>query len=358
VPAADRDAPPSSRGTIRRDRLSPTRPDYDRAFFIPAPAGCFGQRFIKIATMTDAPDYQAILDTIAAEVRPLAAQGRVADYIPELAKVPSDKFAMAVQMLDGRRFAVGEANERFSIQSISKLFTLIMALRLKRDELWQRVGREPSGNPFNSLVQLEHEQGIPRNPFINSGALVITDVLCRHFVQADRAVLEFLRRLTGVADHNFDSAVAESEAGHGYRNAAMANFIKSFGNLDSPVDTVLQSYFRQCAVRMSCQELASAGLLLANHGTVPASGEALLTSSEAKRINALLLTCGTYDAAGDFAFRVGLPAKSGVGGGILAILPGVLAVSVWSPALDENGNSLAGAMALERFTTRTGRSVF
>ncbi|KZE34974.1 L-glutaminase [Crenobacter luteus] len=304
------------------------------------------------------PDYRAILDTIAAEVAPLLPEGRVADYIPSLAAVPKHKFGMAVHTLDGRRYAVGDAAERFSIQSISKLFALTLAFRQQGDALWRRVGREPSGSPFNSLVQLEHEHGKPRNPFINAGALVVTDVLCRHFVQADVALLQFVRRLSGIADLNFDHEVAASEAATGHRNAAMAHFMKSFGNLEAPVDEVLSSYFHQCAIAMSCEELARAMLFLANHGVNPHDGQRLLTVSEAKRINAVLLTCGTYDAAGDYAYRVGLPAKSGVGGGIVAVVPGELAVCVWSPGLDANGNSLAGGYALERFTTLTGRSVF
>ncbi len=304
------------------------------------------------------PDYSAILAAIASEVAPLTREGKVADYIPSLAEVPLEQFGMAVVTLDGRRYSVGAADQRFSIQSISKLFALTLAFRQLGDELWERVGREPSGNPFNSLVQLEHESGKPRNPFINAGALAVTDVLCRHSVNAELAVLHFLRRLSGADDVQFDHAVASSEAQTGHRNAAMAHFMKSFGRIVSPVDELLNSYFHQCSIAMSCEELATAALFLANRGVVPATGERLLTASEAKRISAVLLTCGTYDAAGDFAYRVGLPAKSGVGGGIVAVVPGELAVCVWSPGLDANGNSLAGGMALERFTTLAGNSIF
>ena len=304
------------------------------------------------------PDYAQILSAIAEQVAPLCKQGRVADYIPSLASVPVDQFGMAVQLLDGRRFSVGAAEQRFSIQSISKLFSLTLAFRLLGDAVWQRVGREPSGNPFNSLVQLEYEQGKPRNPFVNAGALVVTDILCQHHAQAEVAVLQFMRRLTGIADLNLDAEVARSELDTSFRNAAMANFMKAFGNLHAPVDAVLRSYCHQCAIAMNCSELAHAGLFLANGGVIPGSGERLLTTSEAKRLNAVLLTCGTYDAAGDFAYRVGLPAKSGVGGGILAVVPGTLSVCVWSPGLDSNGNSLAGTQALELFTTLCENSIF
>ncbi|KVE32736.1 glutaminase [Burkholderia sp. TSV86] len=303
-------------------------------------------------------NYQPILERIRAELAPWIGAGRVADYIPELAKVPAERFGMAVVTLAGDIFTIGDAHERFSIQSISKLFACTLAFKLLGDELWQRVGREPSGTAFNSLVQLESERGKPRNPFINAGALVVTDVLCRRFVRAETALVEFIRRLTGIADIDYDARVALSEQQHAERNRAMAHFIASFGNMQMPPDTVIDAYCRQCAITMSCVELAQAALFLANSGIAPATGEPILDPSSAKRLSALMLTCGTYDAAGDFVYRVGLPAKSGVGGGIVAVLPGEMAVCVWSPGLDPNGNSLAGVLALEWLTTYSGRSIF
>ncbi|WP_089342136.1 glutaminase [Burkholderia singularis] len=303
-------------------------------------------------------NYQPILERIRAELTPWIGTGRVADYIPELAKVPAERFGMAVVTLAGDIFTIGDAHERFSIQSISKLFACTLAFKLLGDELWQRVGREPSGTAFNSLVQLESERGKPRNPFINAGALVVTDVLCRRFVRAETALVEFIRRLTGIADIDYDARVALSEQQHAERNRAMAHFIASFGNMQMPPDTVIDAYCRQCAITMSCVELAQAALFLANGGIAPATGESILDPSSAKRLSALMLTCGTYDAAGDFVYRVGLPAKSGVGGGIVAVLPGEMAACVWSPGLDPNGNSLAGVLALEWLTTYSGRSIF
>jgi glutaminase len=284
--------------------------------------------------------------------------GKVADYIPELAKVPADRFAMAVHTVDGRRYQTGQADERFSIQSISKLFTLVRAYATQGEALWKRVGREPSGTPFNSLVQLEFEQGIPRNPFLNSGALVVTDILCSHYAHPTLAILDFLRDVSGAPDVNFDSAVAQSEAEHGFRNAATAFLIKNFGNLDSAPQAVLTAYFEHCAIEMSCAEVAAATLFAANHGTDPGSGRQWLTPQQMRRINSIALTCGTYDAAGDFAYRIGLPTKSGVGGGIVAIVPGLMTLCVWSPGLDRHGNSVAGAAALEHFTSLTGHSIF
>ncbi|RZI43260.1 glutaminase [Herbaspirillum sp. HC18] len=303
-------------------------------------------------------DYQHILDTIHGEVAPLLGQGEVAAYIPELSKVSPQRFGMAVYCLDGRTYSVGDAGEKFSLQSVTKLFALALAFSREGDDIWKRVGREPSGNPFNSLVQLEYERGKPRNPFINAGALVITDILASRYVQPDLAVLQFVRMLANDPEIDFDSTVALSERKTANRNSAIAYFMKDFGNLNNPVAHVIDSYCRQCSITMTCKELAKAGSFLANHGTIPWSSMEVLGLSPAKRLNALMLTCGTYDAAGDFAFRVGLPAKSGVGGGILALMPGEASVAVWSPGLDSTGNSLAGTYALERFTTLTEQSIF
>jgi glutaminase len=299
-----------------------------------------------------------ILHRIHDELRPIIGQGRVASYIPELAKVPADRFAMAVVGIDGSVVSVGDADVPFSIQSISKVFTLVMALQLEGDALWERVGREPSGTAFNSLIQLEAESGKPRNPFINPGALVCTDILCRRFAVPENAVVEFLRPLSGNPSVQYNRAVAASERRTSSRNAAMAHLMKAFGNLHNPVDEVLDAYCRHCAIEMTCVELARTVTFLAHGGVHPATGQRVLDASLTKRLNALMLTCGTYDAAGDFAFRVGLPAKSGVGGGIVAVMPGECGVCVWSPALEPSGNSLAGSLALEKFTTLTGRSIF
>ncbi len=303
-------------------------------------------------------DIQQILEEIQAEVQPLLHQGQVASYIPQLAAVSADKLGMALRTVDGAVYAVGDAAERFSIQSISKIFTLTLAMQLAGDALWQRVGREPSGNPFNSLVQLEYENGKPRNPFINAGALVVTDVILSHLDDAKATVRNIVRALCGKGDVDFDLTVARSEQATGHRNKAMAYFLKSFNNLDNEPERVLDAYFHHCSLTMSCLELCEAVLFLANNGVAPLSGDMVMTSNQVKYVNSLLLTCGTYDAVGDFAYRVGLPGKSGVGGGIVAVMPGHFSLCVWSPGLDASGNSLAGTKALELFTTKTGVSVF
>lgn len=303
-------------------------------------------------------DYGAILQDIRDEVQPAFGQGRVADYIPALADVPPDRFGMAVVTLDGQTHSVGDAAEPFSIQSIAKLFTLTMALQHDPDGLWQRVGKEPSERPFNSLIQLEVEHGIPRNPFVNAGALVVTDCLLSHRPDLRRDLRAFVRRLAGNDAIDYDVVVAASEKKTGHRNASLAHLLKSFGNIHHDVDEVLDVYFHQSALRMSCLDLARATLFLAGGGRSPLLDAPVVSRRQAKRINSIMLVAGLYDAVGDFAYRVGLPGKSGVGGGIVAVIPGVLSVCVWAPELNASGNSLVGTMALELFTTKTGLSIF
>ncbi|MFF8290054.1 glutaminase [Streptomyces sp. NPDC016309] len=302
-------------------------------------------------------DFRPVLDSIAADIAATPGRGRPADYIPLLAEADPHRFGMAVAELDGTVYGVGEWREPFSAQSITKVFTLALVLSMDGGALWEGVGREPSGNPFNSLVQLEYENGIPRNPFINAGALVVTDRLQTLTGDASGSLLDFLRAESGNPALDFDDEVAASETAHGDRNAALAHFMASYGNIGNPVPELLDQYFRQCSVEASCADLALAAGFLARHG-IRADGSTLLTRSQAKQINAVMLTCGTYDAAGDFAYRVGLPGKSGVGGGIIAVVPGRCTLCVWSPGLDRRGNSVAGVAALDRFTTLTGLSVF
>ncbi|WP_375759330.1 glutaminase [Corallococcus exercitus] len=302
-------------------------------------------------------DYQAVLSEVWDAVRPVLGQGRVATYIPALAAVDPHRFGMALATVEGDVYGVGDWREPFSIQSISKVFTLALTLARDGDALWKRVGKEPSGNPFNSLVQLEYEQGIPRNPFINAGALVITDRLQRLTGDARGTLRDFLRAESGNPLVDFDPVIAASEAEHGHRNSALAHFMASYGNMEGAVPEVLEHYFWQCSLAMSCADLARACGFLARHGQ-RADGARLLTRSQAKQVNAVMLTCGTYDAAGEFAYRVGLPGKSGVGGGIIAVIPNRCGLCVWSPGLDARGNSVAGVEALDRFTTLTGLSIF
>jgi glutaminase len=300
---------------------------------------------------------QSIVDEIAEQAARLYGQGKVANYIPALGRVQPRQFGLSIALVDGSCVSAGSEHTAFSIQSISKLFTFVLALKMVGDEVWQRVGREPSGAAFNSMVQLETERGIPRNPFINAGALVITDMLTTRFAHLDIALLGALRRLSDSPDLNWDMQTAKSERETAHRNMAMAYFMKSYGNFVNEPSLVLDNYCRQCAIEMSCAQLAQATMFLANGGLdIGGQREQFLSADDARRVNALLLTCGAYDAAGDFAYRIGLPVKTGVGGGIVAVVPNVGTVAVWSPELDAKGNSVLGAFALEQLVHRTGWS--
>ncbi|MEV5934532.1 glutaminase [Streptomyces sp. NPDC052079] len=310
-----------------------------------------------MVSVTASTAFQPVLERIAEEVERTPGRGRSADYIPALAAYDPRRFGMAVAEPDGTVHGVGDWREPFSAQSVTKVYTLALDLAREGDALWEHVGREPSGTPFNSLVQLEYEDGIPRNPFINAGALVVTDRLHTRSGDAAGELLAFLRAESGNPGLDFDLEVAASQGAHGDRNAALAHFIASYGNIDNPVPVLLDQYFRQCSVAASCADLALATGFLARHG-IRADGTRLLSRSQAKQVNAVMLTCGTYDAAGDFASRVGLPGKSGVGGGIVAVAPDRCTVCVWGPGLDKRGNSVAGVAALDRFAALTGLSVF
>lgn len=306
-------------------------------------------------------DYQSILTEITNEVTPYLREGKVADYIPALAAIDPGQFGISLTLFDGTQYSAGDADTLFSIQSISKVFTFTLALKFYSSALYRRIGREPSGDPFNSLVQLEYEQGIPRNPFINAGAINVTDALLSHYGSAENAFDEILGFIQSIADDpsvRSSNMVAASEMQHGFRNLALANLMKSFNNIDNDVQEVVQTYFKHCAIEMNTKMLSRAMLYLANHGKDPINGTVYITPQQAKRINAVMLTCGHYDASGDFAFHVGLPGKSGVGGGIVAVIPTVMSIAVWSPGLNTQGNSLAGTKALELFTTKTGLSIF
>ena len=310
--------------------------------------------------MNAAADLEHAVKEIADEMRQRPDRGEVATYIPELARADPKAFGIVVIDAAGNVAAGGDSDTPFSIQSVSKVFTLTLALGRYGDRLWHRVGREPSGSAFNSIVQLEFERGIPRNPFINAGAIAVTDlILSGH--QPREALGEILRFMQFLADDptvTIDEAVAASEQRTGFRNAALANYMKSFGVLDNPVDLTLGVYFHQCSIAMSCRQLAMAGRFLAHSGRNPSTGLVVVPPERARRINALMLTCGHYDGSGEFAYRVGLPGKSGVGGGILAIAPGRASIAVWSPGLDASGNSRLGRIALEALTKRLGWSIF
>jgi glutaminase len=304
-------------------------------------------------------DYQSILLEIENEFQPLLSQGTLPNYIPALSEVTPDDFGMSLHLFDGTSYHVGNTQLKFSIQSISKVFSFTLALNYYGKELYKRVGHEPSGNPFNSLVQLEYENGIPRNPFINAGAIVTADCLVSIYgKQTFETILKFIQKITLDETISYNQTIFDSELKNGFKNFALIHMIKSYNNIHNEIDEVIQTYFKQCSIMMNTQQLSKAMLFLANHGINPLNHETLITESQAKRINSLMLTCGHYDASGDFAYKVGLPGKSGVGGGIVAIVPKQMGICVYSPKLNPQGNSLVGTKALELFTTKTGLSIF
>ncbi|MFK7903877.1 MAG: glutaminase [Chitinophagales bacterium] len=303
-------------------------------------------------------NYQTIIEEIYTQVQNGENLGDVASYIPELSTVSPEKFGIHLGTIKNGHYQVGDCNQKFSIQSIVKVLALTLAYKNEGIKIWKRVGVEPSGSPFNSLVQLEYDLGIPRNPFINAGAIVICDILVSQLDNPKKILIDFIQNLSNNPNIHYSQKVVDSEKSMGFRNAALINFIKSFGNIHNDVDVVLDFYYHLCSIEMTCKELAQTFLFLANNGKIPFSREEILTVSQTKRINAIMQTCGFYDEAGEFTFRVGLPGKSGVGGGIIAIHPSKYAIAVWSPRLNKKGNSYRGMKFLELFTSKTELSIF
>ena len=303
-------------------------------------------------------DFTSILEEIYHEVHPLLEKGKTAGYIPELKRVNKSQFGMAVCTNDGDEFIVGDAEKYFSIQSISKVFTFAMAYKNLGQRLWKRVGREPSGTKFNSLILLEREKGIPRNPFINAGAIVVADMLYKKYRYPLNEVMKFVRELSGNPNITFNTNMRNSELKYANTNYALAYFMKSFKNIKTEVPQLIDFYTSHCAIEMTCVDLARSFRLLSQNGRNPWNGEKYLTSSQAKHINAVMMTCGLYNSVGDFAYRVGIPAKSGVGGAVCGVIPDKLTIAAWAPGLDKNGNSIAAVKALELFTDKTGLSIY
>ncbi len=303
-------------------------------------------------------NYKQVIQTICDTIQMEESKGEVANYIPELAKVDPEKFGVYYLSVNNEAHGIGDWDTKFSIQSISKVLTLSLAYKLLGDPIWDRVGVEPSGSAFNSLIQLETDQGIPRNPFINGGALVICDMLMSHLEHPREDFLNYVKGISSCSDIQYSEAIARSELSVGYRNRALCNFIKSFGNLENDPEEVLKFYCDVCSLEMTCWELTHTFMFLTNSSLKIKDERTIPSSSQLKRINAIMQTCGFYDESGEFSFKVGLAGKSGVGGGIVALLPGKYCISVWSPRLNAKGNSYRGMIFLEQFTSQTELSIF
>jgi len=308
--------------------------------------------------MSDSINYKKVLQDIYHAVGSMENKGEAASYIPELEKVDPNKFGIALLTNEQKEFGIGDWQTKFSIQSIAKVLSLSLAYKLLGETIWERVGVEPSGNAFNSLVQLEADNGIPRNPFINGGAMVICDMLISNLIDPKNDFLNYVKEISGGTKVKYSEATAQSEEQVGYRNVALCNYIKSFGNIENKPYEVLDFYFHMCSIEMTCQELAKTFSFLAFSDFKTQSKDRVLTISQTKRLNAIMQTCGFYDESGEFAFKVGLPGKSGVGGGIIALHPDQYSIVVWSPRLNQKGNSYRGMKFLEMFTTETAMSIF
>ncbi|MGK0443044.1 MAG: glutaminase [Pseudohongiellaceae bacterium] len=308
--------------------------------------------------MANTTDYQIIFRQIVSRFKDTDDFGEVPTYIPELSDIDPKKLGVHLMTVEKIHYSFGDSNEQFSIQSIAKVLSLTLAIKIKGKDIFDRVGIEPSGSPFNSLVQLEYEKGIPRNPFINAGAIVVCDILITCLENPKLELLEFIREISDIKSIDYCAEIAESEKLTGFRNYALTNLMKDFGNIHNEVEVVLDLYFHVCSIKMSCKELSQAFLFLASGGVNPITNKAVIRPRQTKRINSIMQMCGFYDEAGEFAFRTGLPGKSGVGGGIVAIHPGKYCIAVWSPKLNRNGNSYKGIRVLEAVTTKTKSSIF
>jgi len=303
-------------------------------------------------------NYKRVITSVTKQLESIKDNGKVANYISELSSVDPSKFGVHLTTINNKHFNFGDANDKFSIQSIAKVLSLSLAYKLENEKLWKRVGVEPSGTAFNSLIQLETDLGIPRNPLINAGAIVICDILITHLENPKKDFIQFVREISGISTIEYCPRIAESEKATSYKNTALINLMKSFGNIKNDIHIVMDFYFNLCSIEMTCKELSQTFLFLATYGVSPYSEERVLSKSKSKRINAIMQLCGFYDEAGEFSFKVGLPGKSGVGGGIVAIYPSKYSVAVWSPKLNKKGNSFKGIKFLELFTTETEASIF
>lgn len=303
-------------------------------------------------------DYQKEINEIYQSISEQESKGKIADYIPELSCIDPNQFGIYLKTVEGKGYGAGDFRIKFSTQSIAKVLSLTLSYKLEEDAIWERVGVEPSGNAYNSLVQLEDDKGKPRNPFINAGALVICDILVSRLKNPKGEFLQFVRSLCSAENVGYDLSVATSEKSVGYRNIALCNYLKSFGNINNDPNDVLDFYFTMCSLEMSCENLSKAFMFLVSDAHKGNDNQQIINPVKADRINALMQTCGFYDESGEFAFRVGLPGKSGVGGGIVAVHPEKYSIAIWSPRLNDKGNSYRGLKALQLFTTQTRTTIF
>ena len=304
---------------------------------------------------------QTILEKLMQECSAYTKEGALANYIPELTKVDPDKLGAYVITREGGYYASGDCNHKFTIQSIVKTILLLQALLDKGEEVVSsRVGVEATGKPFDAINVSAHKLDSKNlNPMVNMGAILMCTLIDGEtYEDKFNRVLELTRKLAGNPDIHVDEAVYQSEKAWGNKNRALAYLLKSYGMLTDDVEEVLDCYFKACSIKVSCKDLANIGYVFANHGRLPGSDEKIIPPNYTRYVNAILMTCGMYDGSGEFAIRVGVPAKSGVGGGIMAVVPNRMGIGIYSPMIDEKGNSVAGIKVLEKLGEELCLSIF
>lgn len=302
-----------------------------------------------------------ILQRLVDKNKVYGKEGKLASYIPALLKADVNDLGIAIVNLDGDEYFAGNCDEKFTIQSISKIVSLMLALKDNgKENVFKKVNVEPTGEGFNSIVKLETtETGRPYNPMINAGAIVTTSLIKgRTEEEKLKKLIDFMKKATNNPNITINEEVYISEKLTGNRNRALAYFMKSSGILDGNVEEVLDLYFRQCSIEANAKDLARLGAVLANDGIIPWNGEKLIDKEICKIVKSIMVTCGMYDASGEFAVRIGIPAKSGVGGGIIASVPKTMGIGVYGPALDKKGNSIAGLKVLQDLSRELDLSIF
>ncbi len=304
---------------------------------------------------------EELLEKILAACEPFVRQGKLADYIPELTKADPNDLGICIQSSDGRMSHAGDYHKCFTIQSIVKPILLLQALMDNGiASVRQKVGVEATGKPFDAINYTEQALLSDHiNPMVNMGAIAIcTMIQGRTYQEKFQRLLSLTKRLACNPDLSVNEAVYLSEKRTGNKNRALAYLLKTYGMIEDDVEQVLDCYFRACSIQVNCSDLANIGFTLANHGRLPISGERIFPSEYGSYVNAILMTCGMYDGSGEFAVNVGVPAKSGVGGGIMAVVPTRMGIGIFSPALDEKGNSVAGIQVLKQLSQKLYLSIF
>lgn len=302
-----------------------------------------------------------ILENIIENNRKWTKEGELASYIPELTRADKDALGICVTTLDGDEFYAGDYKTKFTIQSVSKVITLMLSiLDNGKDYVFSKVGMEPTESAFNSIINLEtNTLRKPLNPMINAGAITIVSLLSgENSNDKFNRILKFTRKITGNDSLNINEQVYNSEKATGNRNRALAYFMKSLDIIEGDVEEILDVYFKQCSIEVTCTDIARIGAMLANDGVLPWNNERVISREATRLVKTIMVTCGMYDASGKFAVHIGIPAKSGVGGGIMAAVPRRMGIGVVGPALDEKGNSIGGIKVLEELSRELDLSIF